>query len=154
MAARTSRQSVTSSGSMLSSTSLPMMLQPGTRALSPRWVGHVLVITSRSYRWTPCECCGSPCTCRRGGIKDTDRVRLMTPLQFLERLAALVPPPRRPLVRFLKTKQKQVRLQNRPVTARPPAPRTSHGARSSDCATSMRLPRLLGSIRRSCRCSL
>jgi hypothetical protein len=46
MAARTSGQSVTSSGSMLSSTSLPTMVQPGTRALSPRLVGHVLVITS------------------------------------------------------------------------------------------------------------
>jgi hypothetical protein len=46
MAARTSGQSVTSSGSMLSSTSLPARVQPGTRALSPRLVGHVLVITS------------------------------------------------------------------------------------------------------------
>jgi hypothetical protein len=33
-------------------------------------------------------------------IKDTDRLRLMTPVQFLARLSALVPPPRRPLVRF------------------------------------------------------
>lgn len=33
-------------------------------------------------------------------IKDTDQVRLMTPVQFLARLAALVPPPRHPLVRF------------------------------------------------------
>jgi hypothetical protein len=30
-------------------------------------------------------------------IKDTDQVRLMTPVQFLARLAALVPPPRHPL---------------------------------------------------------
>ena len=29
--------------------------------------------------------------------KDTDQVRLMTPVQFLARLAALVPPPRHPL---------------------------------------------------------
>jgi len=33
-------------------------------------------------------------------IKDKDQVRLMTPMQFLARLAALVPPPRHPLVRF------------------------------------------------------
>jgi hypothetical protein len=33
-------------------------------------------------------------------IKDTDQARLMTPTQFLARLAALVPPPRHPLVRF------------------------------------------------------
>jgi hypothetical protein len=33
-------------------------------------------------------------------IKDTEQVRLMTPMQFMARLAALVPPPRHPLVRF------------------------------------------------------
>jgi Putative transposase len=33
-------------------------------------------------------------------IKDTDQARIMTPTQFLARLAALVPPPRHPLVRF------------------------------------------------------
>jgi hypothetical protein len=33
-------------------------------------------------------------------IKDSDQIRLMTPTQFLARLAALVPPPRHPLVRF------------------------------------------------------
>lgn len=32
-------------------------------------------------------------------IKDTHQVRLMTPVQFLARLAALVPPPRHPLLR-------------------------------------------------------
>ena len=33
-------------------------------------------------------------------IKDTEQVRLMTPMQFMARLAALVPPPRHPLVRY------------------------------------------------------
>lgn len=33
-------------------------------------------------------------------IKQTDQVRIMTPIQFMARLAALVPPPRHPLVRF------------------------------------------------------
>jgi hypothetical protein len=33
-------------------------------------------------------------------IKDSEKARLMTPTQFLVRMAALVPPPRHPLVRF------------------------------------------------------
>jgi hypothetical protein len=33
-------------------------------------------------------------------VKQTDQVRIMTPMQFMARLSALIPPPRHPLVRF------------------------------------------------------
>jgi hypothetical protein len=33
-------------------------------------------------------------------VKQTEQVRIMTPMQFMARLSALIPPPRHPLVRF------------------------------------------------------
>jgi hypothetical protein len=52
-------------------------------------------------------------------IKDTDQVRLMTPVQFLARLAALVPPPRHPLVRFYGVWAPHSQWRSRVVTAAP-----------------------------------
>lgn len=56
-------------------------------------------------------------------IKDTDQVRIMTPVQFLARLAALVPPPRHPLVRFYGVWAPHSQWRSRVVTA-PPAKKT------------------------------
>lgn len=52
-------------------------------------------------------------------IKDTDHVRLMTPVQFQARLAALVPPPRHPLVRFYGVWASHSHWRSRVVTAAP-----------------------------------
>jgi hypothetical protein len=52
-------------------------------------------------------------------IKDADQVRLMTPMQFLARLAALVPPPRHPLVRFYGVWAPHSQWRSRVVTAAP-----------------------------------
>lgn len=64
-------------------------------------------------------------------IKDTGQVRLMTPVQFLARLAALVPPPRHPLVRFYGVWAPHSQWRSRVVTA-PPAKKTR-----VTCATSI-----------------
>ena len=52
-------------------------------------------------------------------IKDSDQVRLMTPTQFLARLAALIPPPRHPLVRFYGVWAPHSRWRGRVVGANP-----------------------------------
>jgi hypothetical protein len=52
-------------------------------------------------------------------IKDSEKVRLMTPAQFLARIAALVPPPRHPLVRFYGVWAPHHRWRSRVVTATP-----------------------------------
>lgn len=52
-------------------------------------------------------------------VKDTDQVRLMTPVQFLARLAALVPLPRHPLVRFYGVWAPHSQWRSRVVTAAP-----------------------------------
>jgi hypothetical protein len=61
-------------------------------------------------------------------IKDTDRVRLMTPTQFIARLAALVPPPRHPLVRFYGVWAPHSRWRSRVVTATPKTKRSTRSA--------------------------
>jgi len=58
-------------------------------------------------------------------IKDTDQVRLMTPMQFMARLAALVPPPRHPLVRFYGVWAPHSRWRSRVVTATPKTKRST-----------------------------
>jgi hypothetical protein len=52
-------------------------------------------------------------------IKDSEKVRLMTPTQFMARIAALVPPPRHPLVRFYGAWAPHHRWRSRVVTATP-----------------------------------
>jgi hypothetical protein len=52
-------------------------------------------------------------------IKDSDQIRLMTPTQFLARLAALVPPPRHPLVRFYGVWAPHSRWRSRVVQVTP-----------------------------------
>ncbi len=53
-------------------------------------------------------------------IKDTEQVRLMTPMQFMGRLAALVPPPRYPLVRYYGAWAPHSQWRSRVVPAAPP----------------------------------
>lgn len=52
-------------------------------------------------------------------IKNSDQVRLLTPVQFLARLAALVPPPRHLLVRFYGVWAPHSRWRRRVVAAAP-----------------------------------
>jgi hypothetical protein len=67
-------------------------------------------------------------------IKDSDQVRLMTPTQFLARLAALVPPPRHPLVRFYGVWAPHSRWRSRVVVATPKPNRYPYGDQNDSCA--------------------
>jgi hypothetical protein len=64
-------------------------------------------------------------------IKDNDQVRLMTPVQLLARLAALVPPPRHPLVRFYGVWASHSQWRSRVVTAAPAKTTRVTGAAST-----------------------
>jgi hypothetical protein len=67
-------------------------------------------------------------------IKDTEQVRLMTPTQFLARLAALVAPPRHPLVRYYGVWAPHSRWRSRVVTAAPKTKRSSCSDQSDPLA--------------------
>jgi hypothetical protein len=58
-------------------------------------------------------------------IKDSEQVRVMTPTQFMARAAALVPPPRHPLVRFYGVWAPHHRWRTRIVIATPKTKRSS-----------------------------
>ena len=84
-------------------------------------------------------------------IKDSDQVRLMTPTQFLARLAALVPPPRHPLVRFYGVWAPHSRWRSLVMPAAPAPQRTTCAAaagafgRSAAVAWALTFPRTQGS---------
>ncbi len=63
-------------------------------------------------------------------IKDTDQARVMTPMQFLARLAALVPPPRQPLVRFYGAWAPHSRWRSLVVPMAPEQPPRHHWSRA------------------------
>jgi hypothetical protein len=69
-------------------------------------------------------------------IKDSEQVRLMTPTQFMARVAALVPPPRHPLVRFYGVWAPHHRWRSRIVRATPKTKRSSCSDPSSPSAAS------------------
>jgi hypothetical protein len=58
-------------------------------------------------------------------IKDTEQARIMTPTQFMARLAALVPPPRHPLVRFYGVRAPHSRWRSNVVPATPKTKRST-----------------------------
>jgi hypothetical protein len=59
-------------------------------------------------------------------IKDTDQARVMTPMQLLARLAALVPPPWHPLIRFYGVWAPHSRWRSLVVPAKPELPEQQH----------------------------
>jgi hypothetical protein len=67
-------------------------------------------------------------------VKDTEQVRLMTPMQFMARLAALVPPPRHPLVRFYGMWAPHSRWRSLVVTATRKKKRSTYSDQNDPCA--------------------